>query len=64
MSIVGARAAPGRPRPDLLKTVPALTLAAFLAPVAAGLLFTLLPAFGFLPALGGTEFGLEPWRRL
>ena len=64
VSIAGALAARGRPRPDLLKAVPALTLAAFLAPVAAGLLGTLLPAFGFLPALGGTEIGLDPWRRL
>lgn len=64
VSIAGALAAGGRPRPDLLKAVPALTLAAFLAPVAAGLLGTLLPAFGFLPALGGTEIGLDPWRRL
>lgn len=64
VSAVGGLAAHQRPRPDLLKVVPALTLAAFLAPVAAGLLGTLLPAFGFLPALGGTGIGLEPWRRL
>jgi len=64
VSAAGALTARGRPAPDLLKTVPALTLAVFLAPVAAGLLGTLLPAFGFLPALGGVEFGLEPWRRL
>jgi putative thiamine transport system permease protein len=64
VSDVGTLAARGRPRPDLLKAVPALTLAAFLAPVAAGLLGTLLPAFGLLPALGGTGFSLEPWRRL
>ena len=32
---------------------PALTLLVFLGPVAAGLLGTLLPAFGYLPALGG-----------
>jgi putative thiamine transport system permease protein len=64
VTLVGALALRGLPRPDLLKTVPALTLAAFLAPVAAGLLGTLLPAFGFLPSLGGTEIGLDPWRRL
>jgi len=64
VTLVGALAPRGLPRPDLLKTVPALTLAAFLAPVAAGLLGTLLPAFGFLPSLGGTEIGLDPWRRL
>jgi len=33
-------------------------------PVAAGLLGTLLPAFGYLPALGGTGISLEPWRAL
>jgi len=64
VSAAGALATRGRPAPDLLLTVPALTLAVFLAPVAAGLLGTLLPAFGFLPALGRTEIGLEPWRRL
>ena len=64
VSTAGTLAARGRLRPDLLKAVPALTLAAFLAPVGAGLLGTLLPAFGFLPALGGTEIGLDPWRRL
>jgi putative thiamine transport system permease protein len=51
-------------RLDLLRACPALTLALFFAPVAAGLLGTALPAFGWLPALGGTQLGLEPWRRL
>jgi putative thiamine transport system permease protein len=64
VSVVGAFASRRPARPDLLKAVPALTLAVFLAPVAAGLLGTLLPAFGFLPALGGFSLGLEPWRRL
>jgi putative thiamine transport system permease protein len=55
-----------RPRrgPDLIVAVPALTLALFLAPVLAGLLGTWLPAFGWLPTLGGRSFGLEPWRML
>lgn len=48
----------------MLRYVPALTLALFLGPVAAGLVGTLLPAFGWLPALGGHDFSLEPWRRL
>jgi putative thiamine transport system permease protein len=48
----------------LLRALPALTLLVFLGPVAAGLLGTLLPAFGYLPALGGTAVSLEPWRRL
>lgn len=47
-----------------LVVVPAVTLALFLAPIAVGLLGTWLPAFGYLPALGGTELALEPWRRL
>ncbi len=32
--------------------------------VIAGLAGTLLPAFGWLPALGGEAFSLEPWRQL
>lgn len=47
-----------------LRHVPALTLGLFLAPVGAGLIGTWLPAFGYFPALGGTEFGLAPWRDL
>jgi putative thiamine transport system permease protein len=49
---------------SLLRYLPALTVGLFLGPVAAGLLGTLLPAFGYLPALGGEELSLEPWRRL
>jgi putative thiamine transport system permease protein len=58
--------AAARPRrgPDLIVAVPALTLALFLAPVLAGMLGTWLPAFGWLPALGGRSFTLEPWRML
>ncbi|MGH6905225.1 MAG: ABC transporter permease, partial [Geminicoccaceae bacterium] len=48
----------------MLRYLPALTVALFLGPVVAGLLGTLLPAFGYLPALGGEELSLEPWRRL
>jgi putative thiamine transport system permease protein len=48
----------------MLRWVPALTLLLFLGPVAAGLVGTWLPAFGILPALGGTELSLAPWRRL
>jgi putative thiamine transport system permease protein len=47
-----------------LALVPGLTLALFLLPIAAGLIGTWLPAFGILPALGGTELTLAPWRRL
>ena len=44
--------------------MPGLTVALFLGPVAAGLLGTLLPSFGYLPALGGERPSLEPWRQL
>jgi putative thiamine transport system permease protein len=32
--------------------------------IAAGLLFVLLPAFGYFPALGGAALSLQPWRDL
>jgi putative thiamine transport system permease protein len=48
----------------VLRLAPILTVALFLGPIAAGLLGTLLPAFGWLPALGGTAFSLDPWRTL
>ncbi|MEO0760599.1 MAG: ABC transporter permease subunit [Pseudomonadota bacterium] len=35
-----------------------------LGPIAAGLLGTLAPAFGWLPALGGTGLSLAPWADL
>ncbi len=47
-----------------LRLAPALTVALFLLPLAAGLLGTMLPGFGFLPELGGRRFSLEPWRAL
>ena len=47
-----------------LSWAPALTLALFLLPIVAGLAGTLLPAFGFLPAIGGQDFSLAPWREL
>jgi putative thiamine transport system permease protein len=49
---------------SFLRLFPAVTLAAFLAPVAAGLIATALPAFGYLPALGGQAIGLDSWRQL
>ncbi len=51
-------------RAGLLRHAPGLTLALFLVPIGAGLIGTWLPAFGYLPALGGTALGLEPWRAL
>jgi len=50
--------------PDLVRFVPGLTLALFLAPIAAGLLWTWLPAFGYFPALGGESLSLAPWAAL
>ena len=47
-----------------LSFAPAFTLLVFIAPIAAGLIGTLLPAFGYLPALGGHEFNLDSWRAL
>ena len=43
------------------RSMPALTLMAFLLPVLAGLVSTLLPAFGYLPVIGGEDFNLKPW---
>src|ERR1700732_2925369 len=48
----------------MLRLAPILTLALFLVPIGAGLVFTLLPAFGYFPAIGGTGFSLQPWRDL
>ena len=48
----------------MLRLTPPLTLALFLGPIAAGLIGTILPAFGYLPALGGNGFSLEPWSDL
>lgn len=47
-----------------LGLVPPLTIALFLTPVAAGLLGTALPAFGYMPALGHVGLDLGPWRAL
>ena len=41
-----------------------LTVALFMLPIAGGLIATLLPAFGYLPAIGGQALGLDPWRQL
>lgn len=47
-----------------LRWVPVVTLLLLLGPVVAGLLGTLFPAFGYLPALGRATVSLEPWRAL
>jgi len=41
-----------------------MTLAFLLLPITFGLLGTLLPAFGYLPALGGNAFSFDPFRNL
>ena len=47
-----------------LRLLPLLTLLALLGPVAAGLLGTIAPAFGYLPAIGALSFTPEPMRDL
>ena len=53
-----------RPNSRSAMAADAALLALFAAPVLLGLAGTMLPAFGYLPELGGTSFTLEPWRRL
>jgi putative thiamine transport system permease protein len=48
----------------MLRLAPILTIALFLVPIGAGLVGTLLPAFGYFPAIGGTQISLAPWRAL
>jgi len=47
-----------------LRIFPAITLAAFLLPVLVGLILTVAPAFGYLPAIGSYQLNLEPFRSL
>ncbi|MDX1605846.1 MAG: ABC transporter permease subunit, partial [Candidatus Competibacterales bacterium] len=53
-----------RPVALLVRIAPALAIGLLLVPVAGGLLGVALPAFGWLPALGGEQFGLTAWERL
>lgn len=53
-----------RQRRGWLPLAPALTLVVMLTPIAAGLAFTIAPAFGYLPALGATDASLAPFRAL
>lgn len=48
----------------MLALLPPATLFVFLAPVLVGLAGTLLPAFGYLPAIGAHDLSLAPWRDL
>ncbi|MCL6609755.1 MAG: ABC transporter permease subunit [Geminicoccaceae bacterium] len=51
-----------RLEPGRLLATPALVLV--LGPTAAGLAGTVLPAFGWLPAIGREDLSLDPWREL
>ncbi len=48
----------------LARIGPPLTLAILAGPIIAGLAGTILPAFGYLPALGGTAFGTDAFATL
>ena len=48
----------------LVRLAPPLTLLILVGPLLFGLAFTLAPAFGYLPALGGTSPTLGPFRDL
>lgn len=48
----------------LLRLAPWVMIALLTVPLAAGLLMVLLPAFGYLPVLGGDTFHLEAWQAL
>ena len=48
----------------VIRAAPTLSIAVMIGPILAGLAGAALPAFGLLPALGGTSLSLEPWRDL
>ncbi|WP_404933857.1 ABC transporter permease [Nitratireductor sp. L15S-10] len=48
----------------LTRLGPILAIGLLTVPVLSGLAGTILPAFGYLPALGGTSFNLAPFQRL
>ncbi|MGL6252845.1 MAG: ABC transporter permease, partial [Billgrantia desiderata] len=48
----------------MLRLAPWLIVILLVGPILAGLTMAVLPAFGYLPALGGHAFSLEPWRLL
>ncbi len=48
----------------MLRFAPALIVTLLVGPIMAGLAMAVLPAFGYLPALGGTEFSLSHWQAL
>lgn len=48
----------------LLRLTPVVVLVLLVVPILAGVAMALLPAFGYLPALGGEALSLAPWREL
>lgn len=48
----------------LLRFAPYLIFLLLVAPILMGLGMTLIPAFGYLPTVGGTHLSLAPWRAL
>ncbi len=54
----------GEPLFRLARYAPFIVIALIAVPVLAGLLGTVFPAFGYLPALGGTEFTLDYFKML
>ena len=48
----------------MIRFAPAIAITVLIGPVAFGLAATFLPAFGYLPTLGGESLDLEPWRQL
>ncbi len=48
----------------LLRAMPNLIIGVLVGPVVLGLLLTVLPAFGYLPALGGLSFTLTHWQTM
>lgn len=48
----------------MLRLVPVLIVILLVAPILGGLTMALLPALGYLPALGGESLSLDPWRAL
>lgn len=48
----------------MLRLAPTITIAVLIGPVLCGLAATLLPAFGYFPALGGESFGFGAFRQL
>ncbi|MEM1378578.1 MAG: ABC transporter permease subunit, partial [Pseudomonadota bacterium] len=47
-----------------LRVAPAIAIGTLTLPIVFGLMGTILPAFGYLPALGGQSFSLTPWADL